>query len=121
MRLPRSCGPSIWVFENYRISAFIEKNYRSTFGFTFFWNLELKSIQNDQIGEQKRLQYHAGQKLGPKFCDINHFVYASKLKVKYSFLIIKTIYFEDFHVGLFSARLEKLKKFEFNFQDLSKH
>ena len=47
----------------------------------------------------KSKQYHAGQKLDPKFCENHHIFCVSKLKVKYSFLLTKKVYFEDFHVG----------------------
>ena len=50
------------------------------------------------------VSYHAGQKLDPKFWWNSSYFCVSKLKVKYSFLLARKIYFEDYVEGICERR-----------------
>ena len=59
--------------------------------------------------EMKRFRfennYHAGQKLDPKFWWNSSIFCVSKLKVKYSFLLVSWKYWVDFHVGKLKVKI----------------
>ena len=49
--------------------------------------------------------YHAGQNLDPKFWWNSSYFCVSKLKVKYSFLLVNKKSFEDFHVSKLKVKI----------------
>ena len=53
----------------------------------------------------RSVQYHAGQKLDPKFWWNSSYFCVSKLKVKYSFVLVNRKYFEDFHVSELKVKI----------------
>ena len=58
----------------------------------------LREAENNPI-------YHAGQKLDPKFWWNSSFFCVSKLKVKWSFLLVSWKYWVDFHVSKLKVKI----------------